>query len=129
MNKQFTNPIFKLSHIPIILCVLLMVGCRSGSITRSITAPDLLHPVSMSSKVGVNPNQEYQEAEKFSGWFNGAINGKNDIQEQMREVVKGPKRKAIKDMEIRIEYTGMIFMLMGGEALRVKAEGSVIETQ
>ena len=130
MNKQSTNQLIKLSHITIILSLLLIVGCGSGSRRMSITAPDLLHPVSMSSKVGVNPNQTYQEVEKFSGWFYGEKNRTNDIQEQMSEVLmKGPKRKAIKDMEIRIEYTGIIFMLVGREALRVKAEGSVIETQ
>ena len=129
MNKQSTNPIFKLPHMTIILVLLLMVGCGGRSLKMgSITAPDLLHPVSMSPKVGVNPNQTYQEVAKLSGWFWGEKNRTNDIQEQMSEVLKGPQRKAIKDMEIHIQYVVGVF-LAGGEALKVKAEGSVIEIQ
>ena len=127
MKKQLTDQIPKLSHIPIILSVLLIVGCA----TRTITAPDLLHPVSMSPKVGVNPNQKYQEVAKFSGWGFGEIKGKgtNDMQEQMREVVKGPKKKAIKEMEIYIEDFGFMLVVTGGGGFRVGAEGSVIEIQ
>jgi hypothetical protein len=127
MKKQVTDQIPQLSHIPIILSVLLIVGCA----TRTITAPDLLHPVSMSPKVGVNPNQKYQEVAKFSGWFVGEIKrkGTNDMQEQMREVVKGPKRKAIKDMEIHLEDFAFMLVVTGGGGFRVGAEGSVIEIQ
>jgi hypothetical protein len=126
MNKQFTNQLIKFPHITIILSVLL-VGC--GSATRSITAPDLLHPVSMSSKVGVNSDQRYQEVAKFSRWLRPKKNGTYDIQEQMSEVVKGPKRKAIKDMEIHLEDFGFILLLIGGGGFGVEAEGSVIEIQ
>jgi hypothetical protein len=127
MKKQVTDQIPKLSHIPIILSVLLIVGCA----TRTITAPDLLHPVSMSPNVGVNPNQKYQEVAKFSGWGFGEIKekGTNDIQEQMSEVLKGSKRKAIKDMEIHVEDSAFILLLTRGGAFRVGAEGSVIEIQ
>jgi hypothetical protein len=125
MKKQVTDQIPQLSHIPIILSVLLIVGCA----TRTITAPDLLHPVSMSPKVGVNPHQKYQEVAKFSGWFLGEIKGTNDMQEQMREVVKGPKKKAIKDMEIYIENGAFMLVVTGGGMFRVGAKGSVIEIQ
>jgi hypothetical protein len=128
MKQQITDQLFKLPHITIILSVLLLVGCA----TRTITAPDLLHPVSMSPKVGVNPNQKYQEVAKFSRWILREKNRRTDIQEQMSEVLKGPKRKAIKDMEIFIDKGEFIFLIVGGPGrgfFRVKAEGSVIEIQ
>ena len=57
------------------------------------------------------------------------MRGTNDIQEQMSEVLKGPKRKAIKDMEIHVEDGAFMLLVTGGRVFRVGAEGSVIEIQ
>ena len=65
MKKACTDQIPKLPHVPIILSLLLLAGCGSME-TISIWTPELENPASMSSKVGVNPYQKYQEVAKFS---------------------------------------------------------------
>ena len=102
-----------------------MVGCA----TRTITAPDLLHPASMSPKVGVNPNQKYQEVMKFSFPLHGDEIPRIALQEKLIEAVKGSERKAIKDIEIYIENVEGIFFLVGAGYFSVLVNGTVIETQ
>jgi len=140
MKQQFVDSIPKLLNIPIILCVLLMVGCASEEeIIRAkkdyvpfidISAPDLANPLSMSPRVGVNPNQKYQEVSKFSAtFFDREKRVPNFIQGKMSEAVKGSERKAIKDIEIEIGSGAFLFLFTGGGNYYQLIKGSVIETQ
>ena len=117
MKKPSTDQIPKLPQITIILSLLLMVACQ----TRFITAPDLLHPASMSPKVGVNPNQKYQEVMKFSFPFYRGKKPTIALQEKLIEAVKGSERKAIKGIEVNIEFVSWFY-------IGVLLKGSVIET-
>jgi len=125
MKKQFTNPIDKLSQITIILNLLLLVGCQS----ISIFAPDLLNPASMSPKVGINPNQKYQEVTKFSTMTFGSSQRSNVVQEQMMEAVKGSESKAIKGIEIYIEDMKFFVLFAAGGQTGVLVKGLVIEIE
>ena len=123
-----------------------MVGCRSHSEaermrikkeydqSRTISAPDLVNPLSMSPRVGVNPNQKYQEVMKFSASYFESSPGRkkripNFLQGKMSEAVKDSERKAIKDIEIYIESGAVMLLYFGGGSYVLRINGSVIETQ
>ena len=146
MNKQITDPIFSISHITIILGLLLMMGCvsevemmrreKERDQAKIISAPDLVNPISMSPKVGVNPNQKYQEVMKFSASNFDVSPGRslenrvpNFLQGKMSEAVKDSERKAIKDIEIIIEDAYGFITVADGGRYTVQVKGLVIETQ
>jgi hypothetical protein len=142
MKKQFANTIFTLPHIIIILSVLLMMGCGSME-SISIKTLDMIIPASMSPTVGVNPNQKYQEVRKFSAITHirepgdslvGRIFGgsrpfmmgppvvvTNPLSKQMVEAMRGSEGKAIKDIEVNMEFASWFY-------IGVLLKGSVIET-
>lgn len=108
----------------------------------TIKTPDMIIPASMSPTVGANPNQTYQEVRKFSAITHirepgdsmlGRLMGgsrphmfgsplkSNFVQEQMIEAVKGSERKAIKGIEVSIEFVSWFY-------IGVLLKCSVIET-
>ena len=127
MENPFTIQTPKLAHIPIIVSVLLLAGCSSSI---SIPAPGLIKPASMSPQVSVNPNQKYQKARKFSATSYRQDRWPYLVQKRMSEAVKGSGWKAIKDIEIYIEYREiLIFPFPGERYLGVRVNGSVIEAK
>lgn len=125
MKQPFINPIFKLSHITIVLCVLLMVGCSKSLV---VTALEVSNPVSMSPRVGVNPNQDYQSVRKFR-----EILSRGDspyfLQSKIRKAFKGSEKMAIKEIEIDIHIGYALLIFTAGTSASVRVKGVVVEAQ
>ena len=117
-----------------------MVGCETPSSSGVsswesvfIRTSDLGKPASMSPRVGVNPSQKYEEVRKLSGVFSSSLifwKGTNPFQEKLREAVKDSERRAIRDIEIEVEFgETVIFPLLWKRNHFVYVNGSVIEAE